>query len=261
MMFELQPGAIYTLWLREMIRFVRSKSRIAGNFTMPFLWLAIMGTGLSSAITLGGGISYLNYIGPGVIGMSILFSSIFSGISVIWDRQFGFMKEILVTPVSRTSIVLGKIAGSATISLVNGMVVLLLTLIMGAIPIASITVLHLGVALVFMALIAAAFVSIGLIIASVLNNTEGFQLIMNLLVMPMFFISGAVFPLDKVPSWLSGLSLLDPLRYGVDGLRGVFLGQAAASFPIALDLGILSAFCLVMVAIATYTFSKMKATT
>ncbi|VVB98130.1 ABC-2 type transporter [uncultured archaeon] len=252
-------GAIYTLWLREMIRFVRSKSRIAGNFTMPFLWLAVMGTGLGASIQLAEGVTYLSFIGPGVIGMSILFSSIFSGVSVIWDRQFGFMKEILVTPVSRTSIVIGKIAGSATISLINGMVILLLTLVLGAIPLSTITLGHVIASLVLMALIASAFVSIGLIIASVLNNTEGFQLIMNLLVMPLFFISGAVFPLDKVPDWMKGISLIDPLMYGVDGLRGVLLGVSRFSFCV--DLGVLAAFCAVMVMIATYTFSRMKATT
>ncbi len=255
----IQPGAIYTLWLREMIRFARSKSRIAGNFTMPFLWLVVMGTGLGASIQSAGGTSYLSFIGPGVIGMSILFSSIFSGVSVIWDRQFGFMKEILVTPVSRVSIVIGKIAGSATISLVNGMVVLLLTLLVGAVPLSTLTAGHMLVALAFMALIASAVVSIGLIIASLLNNTEGFQLIMNLLVMPLFFISGAVFPMDKVPDWMKTISLIDPLMYGVDGLRGILLG--ASRFPFLLDLAVLGAFCAAMVAIATYTFSKMKATT
>lgn len=256
---EMEIGAIYTLWLREMIRFTRAKSRIIGNISMPFLWLALLGTGLSASFSLPNShFSYLSFLAPGIIGMSLLFASLFSGVSVIWDRQFGFLKEILVTPVSRTSIVLGKLAGSTTISLINGMLVFIIAVALGAIPASELSPGALVVPLVFMVLISASFVSIGLVIAAVVNNMEGFQLLMNLLVMPMFFLSGAIFPFDNVPDWLKTISFLDPLMYGVDGMRGVMMG--VSRFPVAVDFAVLGAFCAVMVVVSSYAFSRMKAT-
>ncbi|MGI0133640.1 MAG: ABC transporter permease, partial [Candidatus Micrarchaeaceae archaeon] len=163
---------VYTLWLREMKRFSLSKSRIAGSLAQPFIWIAIIGVGLSSAFNLSQGGSYLTFMASGIIGMTILFTSIFAGISVIWDKQFGFLKEILVAPVSRWGIVLGKIAGSTTISMLTALIVLVAVIAVGIIPLSGLTVLGIILALVFMVLISSTFVSFGLVIAAKLNNIE-----------------------------------------------------------------------------------------
>ena len=192
---------IYTVWLRETIRFLKSKSRIVGSGGQPFIWLAIAGVGFSSAFVLSGGVSYLTFMAPGIIGMTLLFSSIFSGVNVIWDRQFGFLKEMLIAPVSRVGIVLGKIAGSATVSLITAVVILVVEVAFNVLPLSDLSVIGLMEAVAFMVLIPCAFVSVGLIIASTVDNVEGFQVIINFLVMPLFFLSGALFPLTNAPEW------------------------------------------------------------
>ena len=188
---------IYTVWLRETIRFLKSKSRIVGSGGQPFIWLAIAGVGFSSAFVLSGGVSYLTFMAPGIIGMTLLFSSIFSGVNVIWDRQFGFLKEMLIAPVSRVGIVLGKIAGSATVSLITAVVILVVEVAFNVLPLSDLSVIGLMEAVAFMVLIPCAFVSVGLIIASTVDNVEGFQVIINFLVMPLFFLSGAPLPADE----------------------------------------------------------------
>ena len=240
---------IYTLWLREMIRFTRARSRIISSIAMPFFWLALVGVGLSSSFSLPG-MNYMNFLAPGIVGMIILFTSIFSGVSVIWDRQFGFLKEILVAPVSRTSIVLGKTIGGATIALINGMVMLLIAALMGAMHLSA----GIFVAVLFMFLTAVCFVSIGLIIASQMKSMEGFQMIMSFLVMPIFFLSGALFPLENTPAWMQAASYLDPLTYGVDGMRGSLIGIGL--FPIWLDIAALTGFSAAMILFGSYLFRK-----
>ncbi len=247
-------GIIYTIWLREIKKFTREKPRIIGNLAMPFLWLGIMGVGLSATIASGG--NYMAFITPGVIGMSLLFTSIFSGVSVIYDRQFGFLKEILVAPASRTDIVLGKVAGSATISILNGILVLILGMLFGGITIEMITPGGFLLALLFMALISAAFVSLGLVIAASMNSMEGFQVIMSLLVMPIFLLSGAFFPLDNVPPVMGIAAAIDPLMYGVDGLRGALID--VSRFAFYTDLGVLAAFSAAMIGLAASMFGKLK---
>jgi ABC-2 type transport system permease protein len=250
---ELQ--AIYTLWLREMIRLFRAKSRIVSILAMPVMWLVLMGTGLNSAIKLEGNTSYISFMAPGIMGMALLFNSIFSGVSVIWDKQFGFLKEILVAPVSRKSIVVGKILGSATVSIMGAFMILIISIILGAIPLANLTIMSMMVLLALMILISFSFVSIGLAIATKLSSMEGFQMIMNFLVMPVFFLSGAFFPIDNLPGWMKILTHLDPLMYGVDGMRGALLGLN--SRPIAVDLLVLLVFCVAMVIISGYLFENM----
>ena len=255
----IEPSAIYTLWLREIKRFLRSRSRIIGNLSMPFMWLVLFGSGLGGTMIpiSGSSVNYMEFIGPGVICMTLLFTSVFSGISIIWDRQFGFLKEILVAPIGRTSIVLGKIAGSSTISVFNGVVMLIAAILLGAVPPASLTLVNIGAALAIMVLTSAAFVAIGMAIASQMGNTEGFQLIMNFLVMPIFFLSGALFPLNSAPGWMSAISRLDPLTYGVDAMRGVLIGTSM--FPVHESFTILVAFCAAMVLVSAYLFREMKA--
>lgn len=246
--------AIETLWIREMKRFFRAKSRILGNLSMPVIWLAIMGVGLDASVTLPGvPQGYLAFIAPGIIGMTLLFTSIFSGISVIWDKQFGFMKEILVAPISRTALVLGKVAGSVTISMINGVIILAISVLIGALP------LHLEgllLALVLMALVSAVFVALGLVIASRLDNMEGFQMIMSFLIMPIFFLSGAFFPVDRAPGWMQALAAADPLYYGVDGLRGALLG--VSSYSALLDIAVLLGWTIVLVGIAVRAYQHLR---
>ena len=247
---------IYTIWLREIIRFVKSKSRLVGTGGQPLIWLAIAGVGFSSAFALAGGVSYITFMAPGIIGMTLLFSSIFSGVNVIWDRQFGFLKEILVAPVSRVGIVLGKVAGSATVSLITAIIILSVELIFGIIPFADLTALGVLEAAAFMILIPCVFVSVGLIIASTVDNVEGFQVIINFLVLPLFFLSGALFPLTNAPLWMKAVSAIDPLRYGIDGMRGALIGVHA--YPIYIDLLIVLASAAVLITIADIAFGRIE---
>lgn len=252
---------IVTIWLREMIRYTRSKSRIITSLIMPILWLGIMGTALGA--TLGnvrfpGGFNYISFIAPGILAMAILFTSVFSGISVIFDRQFGFLKEVLVAPVSRTSIVLGKSLGGTTAALIQGVMMLGISLLFGVHFVGEfgLGVGVIGVILV-MFLIGIGLVSLGIAIASRIENMEGFQMIMNFLVMPMFFLSGAMYPLSSLPAWMKYVVDIDPMTYGVDALRHFLIGPAVASFPLWLDLGVLVGFFSAMLALGTYLFRKI----
>jgi ABC-2 type transport system permease protein len=252
---------IYTMWLRELKRFVKSRSRVLGTGGQPLIWLAIIGVGFGSALGVGalvGGVPYITFMAPGIIGMTILFSSIFAGINVIFDKQFGFMKEILVAPVSRVGIVLGKISGSATVSLISAGVVLIIVVAVGIIPLGMLTVLGVIESIVFMVLTAAIFVSVGLVIASSINNIEGFQVIINFFILPLFFLSGALFPLTEAPAWMAAISSIDPLRYSVDGMRGALLGAKAATYPVAVDFAVVLGVAIVLVIIADFAFRKMQ---
>jgi len=253
---------IYALWLRELIRFTKSKSRLIGTGGQPLIWLAIIGVGLGSSLAAGGvagafgKVPYITFLAPGVIGMTILFTSIFAGINVIWDKQFGFLKEILVAPVSRTGIVLGKIAGSATVSLITALVIFVIIVATGIIPLSLLSVTGILIAIIFMVLIASIFVSIGLIIASYINSIEGFQVLINFLVLPMFFLSGALFPLTTAPAWMQGLADIDPLRYGVDGMRGALVG--ANALPMWLDFVVIFAIAVGLIIVAEITFKRIQ---
>jgi len=193
---------------------------------------------------------------PGIIGMTILFSSVFAGVNVIWDRQFGFLKEILVAPVSRAAIVLGKIAGSATVSVISGLIIFIVVVIFGVIPFSSLTVLGVAATILMMVLVSTVFISLGLIIASYINNIEGFQVIINFLILPLFFLSGALFPLTDAPLWMKALSDIDPLRYAVDGMRGALIG--VHSFPLYLDFGIVLAIAVALILIADLAFRNIQ---
>ncbi|UCH88233.1 MAG: ABC transporter permease [Thermoplasmata archaeon] len=252
---------VYTIWLREMIRYVRAKSRIITSLAMPIIWLALLGTALGTMMEnsplLPEGMNYVQYIAPGIIGMAILFTSIFSGISIIFDREFGFLKEILVAPVSRLSIVLGKALGGTTTAMIQGIIMFCLALFFG-VSFGS----ELGnaggivVTILFMFLIGLSFVSIGIAIASKVESMEGFQMIMSFLIMPMFFLSGALYPIDVLPGWLKALTYIDPLTYGVDGLRYAIQGSQTAQFPLWVDFGVLSAFSIFALVLGAYLFKR-----
>lgn len=247
--------AIYILWLREMKTFWRAKSRILGSLLMPVFFLAFLGTGFAGAILPGISvdITYLQFLVPGMVAMTVVFSSMFAGLSVLWDRQFGFLKEIMITPVTRVSIVMGRIAGGATTSLIQGVAILLISTLLGF-KISGI--LPFLVSILFMTLTAVAFIGLGLALASKLKDMQGFSLIMNFLIFPLLFLSGAIFPIDNMPSFVKALSYIDPMTYGVDGMRGALLG--VSSLPVALSLVVILGTCVLMVFLGAYLFEKSE---
>lgn len=244
---------VYVMWLRQIKRYLGSKSRIIGSLAQPLLFLVALGFGFGAVFQAAGQGSYLNFLAPGIIAMSILFTSMFNGIEVIWDRQFGFLKETLVAPVSRYKIVIGRILGGGTVAMMQGIIVFLLTIAIGFRPSSWGMVL---LALVFMFLIAMLFTALGTAIASRLEDMQGFQLIMNFLIMPIFFLSGALFPLNNLPSWLSVVTRFNPLSYGVDGIRGALTGLSV--FGLQVDLLVLAVITAVIVVIGSVLFNKIE---
>jgi ABC-2 type transport system permease protein len=246
-------NAIYILWLRELKRYTRSRAMVVASLGQPLLYLLVLGFGFGPVFQRAGNGSYIQFVAPGVIGMSVLFTSIFSGIGLLWDRQFGFLKETLVAPVPRLTVMIGKTLGGATVATIQGLLVLMICLIAGFRPVNWATV---PIALVFMILTAIVFAGLGMAIGSTLQDMQGFQLIMNFLVMPIFFLSGALFPLSGLPVVLSFITRLDPLAYGIDGLRSVLIGSS--QFEPALSLAVLVVVALLFVALGSYSFSKIQ---
>jgi ABC-2 type transport system permease protein len=245
-------SAIYILWLRELKRYSRSRAQMVASLGQPLLYLLVLGFGLGPVFQQAGRGSYLQFVAPGVIGMSVLFTSIFSGLGLLWDRQFGFLKETLVAPVPRLHIMIGRTLGGASVAMIQGLLVLTVCLIAGFRP--SLTAVP--VALIFMALICIVFSALGTAIGSTLTNMQGFQLIMNFMVMPIFFLSGALFPLTNLPLALQIATRLDPLTYGVDGLRGAFIN--GAHFNIFTDASLLVCVAGVFLIFGAYRFSKIQ---
>lgn len=246
-------NGVYVMWLREVKKFLRSRSRIVGALGQPLFYLLALGYGLGAVFQAAGKGSYIEFLVPGIIGMTIIFSAIFNGMSMIWDRQFGFLKETLVAPVSRFSIMLGRTLGGASVAAAQGAIVLVLTFFFGFWPYSWPLLIP---ALFIMLLVAALFSALGMVVASKLQDMQGFQLIMNFMVMPMFFLSGALFPLSGAPTILRSIATVDPLSYGVDALRAVLINQA--HFGLGLDLAVLSGFTLVFLAIGALFFSQIE---
>jgi len=247
-------SAIYILWKRELIRYFRSKARLVGSLGQPLLFLVALGFGLGPVFAKAGQGNYFQFLGPGVVCMGILFTGVFAGIQVIWDRQFGFLKETLVAPVTRFEIMLGKTLGGATVAFLQGCFVLALTMLLGF------RVQHLyliPLALTAMFLIALFFTALGISIASILEDMQGFQLIMNFVVQPVFFLSGALFPLAGVVSFLSIISSFDPLAYGVDAVRGSLTG--ITHFGLVTDFTVLVVISSIVLALGSYLFSRVEA--
>jgi len=244
---------IYGLWHREVLRYWREKSRILSSLILPLLWLVVFGSGLRG-IELSGAINYQTYIFPGILGMTLLFTSVFSGVSVIWDREFGFLKEILVAPVSRTTIVIGKALGSGTSALIQGALLLPLSYLVGV----HLSPISFVILLPTMVLISIGLVSVGLLIASLMTSMEGFNFIMSLVIMPMFFTSGALFPLTSAPAWLRGFSYINPLTYGVDVLRWASFSGSGSVLPVYVEFLILLLFAAAMILACSYTFGRKK---
>lgn len=246
-------GTIYILWLRQLKRYYRSRSRLIGSLSQPLLFLVALGFGFGPIFQKAGGGNYMNFLTPGIIAQSILFTAIFSGIEIIWDRQFGFLKETLVAPVSRLEIMIGRTLGGATIATIQGLIVLTLSLPLGFRPY-SITVLPITILVMF--ILSLLFTALGTAIASTLNDMQGFQLIMNFLIMPLFFLSGALFPLKGLPSFITVIALINPLSYGVDGLRDSLVN--INHYGLTVDILILSLIATGFTVIGSYLFSKIQ---
>jgi ABC-2 type transport system permease protein len=249
---------------REILRFVQERSRIFGSFAMPLLFLVIFGAGFSRLVgTLGQGVNFVQFIYPGIIAMTILMNSVMSGLSVVWDREFGFLKEILVAPIGRAGIVLGKAAGAATVALMQGSIMLVLAPIVGV----SITPLLVVKLLPVLAIISMSLSGLGILVASRMRSQQGFQLIVQLLIFPLIFLSGVFFPVNDVPSWLAFVSRLNPLTYGVDAVRQLFLQGAGDAVGVTVfghtmsvldDMVVVALLGAILLSVAARAFGRLE---
>ena len=241
----------YALWYRELKVFTREKSRVVSSLFTPILWIVVFGGGLGSAVSLGG-VNYEVFIFPGILAMTIIFSSVFFGLYIVWDKRVDFFKEVLVAPLSRTTIFAGKMVGGSIDALLQGIAMLVFGVLLGV----KYNAIVLLLAFVFMFVLASSLVSLGLIIGANMESPEGFQLITSFLIFPMFFFSGALFPINNLPSYLMAVTVLDPVTYAVDGLRGLILGTS--QLPIAINFLVLLSFAAVMIGIGTWSFKRLK---
>ena len=246
-------SVIYILWLREVKKYLRSRAQIIASIGQPLMYLAVLGFGLGPVFRRAGEGSYLQFMAPGVIGMTVLFTAMFSGIAMLWDRQFGFLKETLVAPVPRVQIMIGRTLGGATVATIQGAIIFAVTLLVGFRPA---SVLAVPVGFLMIALIAIVFAALATAIGSSLKEMQGFQLVMNFLVMPLWFLSGAWYPLQGLPAALAVLTRVDPLTYGVDGVRCIMVGNT--HFGVALDVGVLLGVGVLFVIAGAWRFSKIE---
>lgn len=244
---------VYTLWMREMKRFWRSKGRLVGSLVLPVLFLFVLGTGFGRFFQYRNNVTYMEFIGPGIVGMTLLFSSMFGGLAVLWDKQFGFLKEILVAPVSRIGIMAGKTLGTVTTSMLRAGVFLAALYLGGLVRFDPVGLIW---TVVFMLLISGSFVGLGIALASRMSDPHSFQLVMNFLIMPVFFLSGALFPLDGIPAWLKVLTVVNPLTYGIDGMRWA-LG-APHHFSALTSTSVLCVFFVATMAVGGWLFRHMS---
>jgi ABC-2 type transport system permease protein len=259
--------AIYIIWYRDVLRYWRDRWRLVASLAQPLLFLVVFGSGLSSslggAFGRGSGLSYIQFIYPGIIGMSILFTAIFGAMSIVWDREFGFLKEVLVAPIDRWAVAIGKALGGTTQAMVQGLILLVLAPLVG-VKLSVLTVVEL---LPLAAVLAFGLASFGVAIASMMKSLQGFQVVMNFLLMPIFFLSGALFPLTNLPGWMTLLTRADPASYGIDPIRRVVLSNSGVSnaygltvgghvLSIPMEAGIMFAFGAVMLGVAVVMFQR-----
>ena len=265
--------AIYIIWYRDILRYSRDRWRLVASLAQPLLYLLVFGSGLSSALGRGtlfgtaGGFTYIQFIYPGIIGMAILFTAIFGAMSIVWDREFGFLKEVLVAPIDRSAVAIGKALGSTTQAMIQGLILLVLAPFVG-VKLSALTVIEL---VPLTAVLAFGLSSFSVALASMLKSMQGFQALMTFLMMPMFFLSGALFPLTNLPGWMTWLTRIDPASYGIDPLRRVVLSDSGGSsrmveqfaltingqvLPIPLEVGIVLTFGAVMLGVAVMMFQR-----
>ncbi len=260
-------SGVYIIWYREVLRYWRDRARLVSSLGQPLLFLVVFGSGLTASLGAGltselGDVSYVRFLFPGIVAMAVLFTAVFSAMSIVWDREFGFLREVLVAPISRAAVVLGKALGGSTVAMFQGAILLILAPILG-VSLNPLLVLEL---LGLMFLTALALTSMGILIAARLESMQAFQMIMNFLIMPMFFLSGAFFPLKQLPVWMSVVTRLDPVAYGVDPMRRLLLGaKLAPGIKIANhhlgtfeDILILACFAVVMMLLAMRAFETQE---
>src|SRR5437868_6359341 len=265
--------AIYIIWYRDILRYWRDRWRLVASLAQPLLFLVVFGSGLSSALGRGGlfgsrsGLTYVQFMYPGIIGMSILFTAIFGAMSIVWDREFGFLKEVLVAPIDRWAVAIGKALGGTTQAMIQGLILLVLAPFVGV----KLSVLTVLAIVPLAAVLAFGLSSFGVMLASMMKSLQGFQVVMNFLMMPMFFLSGALFPLQGLPNWMTWLTRIDPASYGIDPLRRVVLSDSGLPksvidglaltigghvLPIPLEVGIMLAFGIVLLGVAVVMFQR-----
>ena len=247
-------NTVYTMWLREMLRFRRSKSRIIGSLATPLFFLVILGTAFNSTFQMrGGSQTDVGFLAPGIIGMSVLFSSLVGGVSIIWDREFGFLKEILIAPVPRFFVALGKAIGGVTTAMIQGTLIMLIAFFIG---VEYQSYLGMVASVGVMLLIGLGFIGLGIALASQVESHEGFQMIMTFITMPVLLLSGAFFRIGDLPSWLKTLVYLDPLTYGIMMLRYTLMGET--EIPISICIAVLFLFAAATIGLGGYMFQKAK---
>ncbi len=261
-MLQRSLKGIFTIWMRDMIRFSRDPARIVSSLAQSVLFLFVLGTGLSTAMrgVAGVAIDYRAFMLPGILGMTVIFTAVFSAVSIVWDREFGFLKEVLVAPVPRLAVALGKILSGSTMAMVQGLIMLLLAPLVG-VPVSADQILF---AAAVMLLLGATLASLGTLVAARMRSMEGFQMVMQLLLMPVLFLSGAFFPLGGLPLWLRLLTQLDPATYGVDPLRQILLGgflppealRPLILYPLAIDLAILTTLWALLISLSIWAFNR-----
>lgn len=251
----IEHRAVYVLVARETKKFIRAKSRLISTLARPVIWLFLVGGGMSRFVSSDMGVDYMQFIFPGILGMTILFSAFFSSISIIWDKEFGMMKEILVAPVSRMSIVIGKSLSGTVIAILQAVIILMLFPLIG-IELTLWSVLSTLVVAIILSFCIAAF---GIVISTFFESFESFNVIMNFIVMPMFFLSGALYPVSRLPATLKVISQLNPLTYGVDALKHTILsGSGVGDFSIVTDLLVLVVTSVIFVFLAGALFERKK---
>jgi ABC-2 type transport system permease protein len=243
-------ACIEMVWLRDTLRYFRERSQLIGSIVRPILWLFILGMGLRGAAQSVQGFSYTQFIFPGIVAMTVIFTSIQSAITIIWDREFGFLKEILVAPVPRTSIAIGKCLAGTTLSLIQSSIIMLLSPLVHV----RIPLLHIIPMLLVIALLSFALTGVGVLIAARMTSFQGFGTIMNFVIMPMWFLSGAMFPPTGLPHWLNALVRINPMTYGVDLIRRLILG--IGFYRPWFDVTFLAVFSFVITAIAVFFFNR-----
>ncbi len=267
--------ATWVVAYRELLRFIQERTRLFSSFAMPILFLVIFGAGFNRIIgAMTPGVDFIQFMYPGIIAMTVLMNSVMSGLSIVWDREFGFLKEILVAPLGRSGIVLGKAAGSATVAVAQGIVMLVLAPFLGV----SLNLLMVIKLIPMLIIISLSLSGLGVLVASRMRSQQGFQIIVQIIIMPLMFLSGVFFPVNNVPTWMEVISKINPLTYGVDAIRQLFLGKEIAAMSGAMaqagnaigvtvlghtmtilqDMLIVTVFGIVMLSIAAWSFSKQE---
>ncbi len=256
---------IWVVAYRELLRFIQERSRLFSSFAMPLIFLVVFGAGFGRLIgSMTPGVDYIQFMYPGIIAMTVLMGSVMSGISIVWDREFGFLKEILVSPLGRSGIILGKAAGGAAVAILQSIVMLILAPILGV----SIDVIMVLQLVLVIAIISISLAGLGLLVASSMQSQQGFQVMIQLIIMPLIFLAGVFYPVNNVPIWMEVISKVNPLTYGVDAIRQIFLGSEGATtigvtvfghtMTVLEDVLIVAAFGAVFLSLAVWSFSRQN---